>query len=157
MDDRTNSNPKLLRRTAWICAGISAFLVVVTLLAVVLETHRALSGRSADATVARYESRSGSSDPPKPLIQFRTESGEIVETRYPSSINFDRPPIGEHVAVVYDPANPRRVVAKEFSFRVRTYALLLGFAAFWMIPAITSFRRLRQLRAVAHGTEVRRS
>lgn len=157
LERSANASPRALRCAAWICSGVSALLVAVTALAAVIETRQVLAGRDADATVVKYVARSDRRDPPRALIQFDTESGTTVEARYPSSLKFDQPSIGEHLAVVYDPSNPECVVAREFSFRARTYATLLGFAAFWMIPALLSFRRLRQRRTATHGTDVRAS
>lgn len=148
---------KALRSVPWICVGIGALLVVVTLLAVVIETRRALSGKSADATVVRYEAITGSKGDAKAVIRFCTESGDVVEVKYPSPLKFDRPSIGEPLAIVYDPSKPARVVAKEFSFRARTYGVLLVFAAIWLIPSISSLKRQRQQRAATRAEEVRKS
>jgi len=153
-----NVEPKALRFAAWILTwistGIGAFLLLVTILAVVVETRRVSSGKNADATVVRSEASTGRRYYNRAVIQFSTDSGDIVEARYPSSLVFDRPSIGDHIAIVYDPSNPARVVAKEFSFRLHTYATLLGLAALLMAPAIIL---KRQHRAAAHGTDVRRS
>lgn len=153
-----NVEPKALRLAAriliWISTGIGAFLLLVTILAVVVETRRVSSGKSADATVVRSEPSTGRRYHNRAVIRFSTDSGDIVEARYPSSLIFDRPSIGDHIAVIYDPSNPARVLAKEFSFRLHTYAVLLALAALLMAPA---FILKGQQRAATHGTEVRRS
>jgi hypothetical protein len=102
-----NVEHKALRFAAWIgtwiCTGIGAFLVLVTVFAAVIETRRFFSGKNADATVVRNETSTGRRYYNRAVIQFSTDSGDIIEARYPSSLIFDRPSIGEHIAVICDP------------------------------------------------------
>ncbi|MFJ4184513.1 DUF3592 domain-containing protein [Kitasatospora sp. NPDC089509] len=61
--------------------------------------------------------------PPRPLLQFETEDGRVVEVFSPVPSTTRHPlPDGGYVPVRYDPADPRQVVVEGRERRLLEYA-----------------------------------
>ncbi|MQS15900.1 DUF3592 domain-containing protein [Streptomyces kaniharaensis] len=68
--------------------------------------------------------------PPRPLLQFETEDGRVVEVFSPVPSTRSHPlPDGGYVPIRYDPADPRQVVVEGRERRPLEYAFVaLGMA-----------------------------
>ncbi|MER7847645.1 DUF3592 domain-containing protein [Kitasatospora sp. NPDC096077] len=73
--------------------------------------------------------------PPRPLLQFETEDGRVVEVFSPVPSTTRHPlPDGGYVPVRYDPADPRQVVVEGRERRLLEYA----FAALGLLMVLVA-------------------
>ncbi|MFE6055805.1 DUF3592 domain-containing protein [Kitasatospora sp. NPDC056446] len=75
--------------------------------------------------------------PPRPLLQFETEDGRVIEVFSPVPSTARHPlPDGGYVPVRYDPADPRQVLV-EGRERVRLEYAFVALGAAMVLTAIT--------------------
>ncbi|WP_432000113.1 hypothetical protein [Streptomyces sioyaensis] len=122
-----------------VLAGIAAF---GGLLAVLAGTYGLQQARRVRRTGVRVEALvkrppGGVSDepvPPRPLLQFVTEDDRVREVVCPVAPTRRRPlNAGDHVLVLYDPADPRTVVVHDLEHAGLDRALIAGGAVVMLL------------------------
>lgn len=95
-------------------AVIAAFILAIACLIASIYQIKLLlpllnDGKKAEAIV--IDIRTGAKDSKTAIYQFKTETGTLVTSQDIFQMYFTRFHKGEHISVIYDPANPETVTA----------------------------------------------
>jgi hypothetical protein len=124
----------------WVFGGIGAILLVIGAILFLQERSFLAAAETATGTVTDFDLSSDSDNSYSycPVINFATKSGQKVE--YHANV-CSAPPaydVGDHVQVIYDPENPRKVQMDSFWGKyVGPLVLLLVGGPFLLIGLLT--------------------
>jgi hypothetical protein len=137
------SRRRTFKFRASVCLAASAICAFAGILGAVVHARLIAGGLFADAVVVGHDD--GSTGHRRALVEFATAEGVVVRTHHPSHWSTEHPEVGEHVAIAYEAADPKRIGYATWRDEMKLILGMAGFAVIWAIPGARAFRQMRSI------------